>query len=107
MFDQFGMNARYPFVRIRLKRDVKSFCSPSEGDLADFAACELADFDGALEALGALDVIEVGALIERHPAGEGLCYAGACTEADFAQAHALACRRGAALEKLVPETFGL
>jgi hypothetical protein len=57
--------------------------------------------------LRALQIVEVGALIERHPASEGLCYMGACGEDDFAAARALACRRAAALSELVDHSFGL
>lgn len=71
------------------------------------AGCDLSDAQADLDALAALSIVEVGALIARDPAAEGLCYAGACSEADHATAHALACRRAEALSELIPSLYGL
>lgn len=76
-------------------------------DLEANADCDLSDYDADVAALAALKIIEVGALIEREPAAEGLCYFGACSDANYAEAHAMACRRAEALRTLVPLTWEL
>jgi|GEM_PF-3161326 len=66
-----------------------------------FAGCDPQEGTTALAALAALHVVEVGALIERDAAGEGLCYRGGCTEEQEATAKAMTCRRANAAERLV------
>lgn len=78
-----------------------------EQDLAAFASCDLEDGRAWVASLDALEIVDVGALIERDPAEEGLCYVGGCSEADVATAKAMACRRAQAAHDLFNNAAGL
>lgn len=74
---------------------------------SDFAGCDPEAGNNALQALAALDIVEVGVLIARDAAGEGMCYQGDCSDAQEAAAEAMVCRRADAAQRLAIAAQGL